>query len=142
MALAADDESWRVPSLVQELAATVQEPPSRYLIPEQDRRHDQLAGVEMPVPVPTIDLQRLLATDDSADEEASKLRSALLSWGFFLVSILVLFFSFQPTINVPNHSSLDFFLTSYLTTRVIQEFILNITSFAVACFINKSFLKQ
>ncbi|XP_066376877.1 codeine O-demethylase-like isoform X2 [Miscanthus floridulus] len=82
----ADDESWRVPSIVQELAATVQEPPSRYLIPEQDRRHDQLAGVEMPDPVPTIDLQRLLASDDSADAEATKLRSALLSWGFFLVT--------------------------------------------------------
>jgi hypothetical protein len=79
------DESWRVPSLVQELAATVQEPPSRYLIPEQDRSGDQLAGEEMPEPVPTIDLQRLLASD-SADEEAAKLRSALLSWGFFLVS--------------------------------------------------------
>jgi hypothetical protein len=83
----ADDESWRVPSIVQELAATVPEPPSRYLrlIPEQDRRADQLAGAEMPDPVPTIDLQRLLASD-SADEEATKLRSALLSWGFFLVS--------------------------------------------------------
>ena len=82
------DESWRVPSIVQELAATVHEPPSRYLIPEQDRRDDQLAGAEMPDPVPTIDLQRLLASD-SADEEATKLRSALLSWGFFLVSLLV-----------------------------------------------------
>jgi len=48
------DESWRVPSIVQELAATVHEPPSRYLIPEQDRRDDQLAGAEMPDPVPTI----------------------------------------------------------------------------------------
>jgi hypothetical protein len=77
-------ESWRVPSIVQVLAATVQEPPSRYLIPEQDRRHDQLAGAEMLDPVPTIDLQRLLASDDSANEEPTKLRSALLSWGFFL----------------------------------------------------------
>jgi hypothetical protein len=85
------DESWRVPSIVQELAATVHEPPSRYLIPEQDRRDDQLAGAEMPDPVPTIDLQRLLASDDSADEEATKLRSALLSWGFFLVSYILSF---------------------------------------------------
>ena len=93
----ADDESWRVPCIVQELAATVQEPPSRYLIPEQDRRHDQLAGVEMPDPVPTIDLQRLLASDDSADAEATKLRSALLSWGFFLVSLLTSFVLQLPT---------------------------------------------
>ncbi|CAD6337484.1 unnamed protein product [Miscanthus lutarioriparius] len=79
------DESWRVPSLVQELAATVQEPPSRYLIPEQDRRDGQLAGAEMPEPVPTIDLRRLFASD-GADQEATKLRAALQSWGFFLVT--------------------------------------------------------
>ena len=80
------DESWRVPSIVQELAATVHEPPSRYLIPEQDRRDDQLAGAEMPEPVPTIHLQRLLAFD-SGDEETTKLRSAPQSWGFFLVRL-------------------------------------------------------
>ncbi|OEL22677.1 Protein SRG1 [Dichanthelium oligosanthes] len=79
------DESWRVPSSVQELAATVQEPPSRYLVPEQDRLSDQLAGAEMPEPVPTIDLRRLLMSD-GADEEAAKLRYALQSWGFFLVT--------------------------------------------------------
>ncbi|KAJ1258270.1 hypothetical protein BS78_10G062200 [Paspalum vaginatum] len=80
----ADEESWRVTSLVQELAATVREPPPRYLVPEQDRRGDQqLAGAEMPEPVPTVSLSRLLAPDD---EEAAKLRSALQSWGFFLVT--------------------------------------------------------
>ncbi|CAN6179100.1 unnamed protein product, partial [Urochloa humidicola] len=81
------DESWRVPSTVHELAATVQELPSRYLVPEQDPLSDQLAGAEMPEPVPTIDFRRLLAPDaDGADEEAAKLRSALQSWGFFLVT--------------------------------------------------------
>uniref|UniRef100_K3Y147 Fe2OG dioxygenase domain-containing protein n=1 Tax=Setaria italica TaxID=4555 RepID=K3Y147_SETIT len=81
------DESWRLPSTVQELAATVQEPPSRYLVPkqEQDRLSDQLTGAELPEPVPTIDLRRLLAPDGD-DEEAAKLRSALQSWGFFLVT--------------------------------------------------------
>jgi hypothetical protein len=92
------DGSWRVPSLVQELAATVQEPPSRYLIPEQDRRDGQeLAGVlEMPEPVPTIDLHQLLASDESADDdqEAAKLRTALLSWGFFLVRLYIPHFRF------------------------------------------------
>ncbi|RLN13080.1 codeine O-demethylase-like [Panicum miliaceum] len=71
------DEPWRVPS-------TVQEPPSQYLLPEEERLNNQLAGVEMPEPVPTIDLRRLLASDDGAGEEAAKLRSALQSWGFFL----------------------------------------------------------
>ncbi|CAN6208494.1 unnamed protein product [Urochloa humidicola] len=80
------DESWRVPSPVQELAATVQEPPSRYLVPEQDPLSDQLAGAEMPEPVPTIDLRRLLALDDGASSEAEKLRLALQNWGFFLVT--------------------------------------------------------
>ncbi|WVZ82274.1 hypothetical protein U9M48_029557 [Paspalum notatum var. saurae] len=84
--MADESSSWRVPSLVQELAATVREPPPRYLVPEQDRRGDQLAGAEMPEPVPTVSLRRLLASDDGAAEEASKLRSALQSWGFFLVT--------------------------------------------------------
>ncbi|XP_062228223.1 protein SRG1-like [Phragmites australis] len=82
----ADDSSWTLPGTVQELAATVQEPPSRYLLPEQDRLGgQQLAGAEMPEPVPTIDLRRLLASD-GAGEEVAKLRSALQSWGFFLVT--------------------------------------------------------
>ncbi|PUZ61953.1 hypothetical protein GQ55_4G319400 [Panicum hallii var. hallii] len=80
------DEPWRMPSTVQELAANVQEPPSRYLLPEEERLSDQLAGAEMPEAVPTIDLRRLLASDDGAGEEAAKLRSALQSWGFFLAT--------------------------------------------------------
>jgi len=34
------------------------------------------------------------------------------------------------------------FFTLSLTTRLIQKFIQNITSFAVACFINKKFFKN
>ncbi|TVU02332.1 hypothetical protein EJB05_52049 [Eragrostis curvula] len=80
------DDSWRLPSIVQELAATAKEPPSRYLIPEQERLGgQQLVGAEMPEPVPGIDLRRLLASD-GAEEEAAKLRSALHNWGFFLVT--------------------------------------------------------
>ncbi|TVU02460.1 hypothetical protein EJB05_52048, partial [Eragrostis curvula] len=80
------DESWRLPTIVQELAATVKEPPSRYLLPEQERLGDQqLVGAEMPEPVPCIDLRQLLASD-GAEEEAAKLRSVLQSWGFFLVT--------------------------------------------------------
>ncbi|KAL6606099.1 hypothetical protein ACP70R_041752 [Stipagrostis hirtigluma subsp. patula] len=79
------DDSWSLPTLVQELAAIVQEPPRQYLIPEQERLGGQLAGAEMPEPIPTIDLRRLSASDGS-DEEAAKLRSALQSWGLFLVT--------------------------------------------------------
>ena len=85
---------------MQELAATVQEPPSRYLIPEQDRRDGQLAGAEMPEPVPTIDLRRLFASD-GADQEATKLRAALQSWGFFLVRLSAApFSSFSQTYSI------------------------------------------
>ncbi|CAM0913066.1 unnamed protein product [Alopecurus aequalis] len=76
----ADLEPWktvRIPPTVQELVTAVQEPPSRYVIPEQKRT--ALAASEM-LPIPIIDLSRL---SDSADE-ASKLRSALENWGLFL----------------------------------------------------------
>ncbi|KAL6606100.1 hypothetical protein ACP70R_041753 [Stipagrostis hirtigluma subsp. patula] len=78
------DDSCRLPSIVQELAATVKEPPRRYLLPEQERLSGQLAGAEMPEPIPAIDLRRLSASD-GAEEEAAKLRAALQSWGLFLV---------------------------------------------------------
>uniref|UniRef100_A0A0D9WMH7 Fe2OG dioxygenase domain-containing protein n=2 Tax=Leersia perrieri TaxID=77586 RepID=A0A0D9WMH7_9ORYZ len=74
------DESWRLPNIVQELAAGVQEPPSRYLL----RDHDQIAGAEIPEPIPTIDLGRLSGSNGA--DEATKLRSALQNWGLFLVS--------------------------------------------------------
>uniref|UniRef100_A0A0D9WMH9 Non-haem dioxygenase N-terminal domain-containing protein n=1 Tax=Leersia perrieri TaxID=77586 RepID=A0A0D9WMH9_9ORYZ len=76
------DESWRLPNIVQELAAGVQEPPSRYLLREQDLVGGQLAGAELPEPIPTIDLRRLSGSDCA--DEAAKLRSALQNWGFFL----------------------------------------------------------
>ncbi|XP_044962124.1 codeine O-demethylase-like [Hordeum vulgare subsp. vulgare] len=78
------DESWRLPSSVQQLAASIQEPPSRYLIREQEPLGGNLAGTEMPEPIPTIDLGLLSASNDA--EEAAKLRSALQTWGFFKLS--------------------------------------------------------
>lgn len=78
----ADAEPWKavkIPPIVQELATGVQEPPSRYVIPEQNR--PTAAGSEMPDPIPIIDLSRL--SDNCADEVA-KLWSALENWGLFL----------------------------------------------------------
>ncbi|XP_047075416.1 protein SRG1-like isoform X2 [Lolium rigidum] len=77
----ADAEPWKtvtIPPIVQELVTSVQEPPSRYVIPEQNRA--ALAGSEMLDPIPIIDLSRLSSNAD----EVSKLRSALENWGLFL----------------------------------------------------------
>lgn len=76
-------KSVEIPPIVQELVTGVQEPPSRYVVPEQDR--PDVAGSEMPEPIPIVDLSRLSSTDNSADENV-KLRSALENWGLFLVS--------------------------------------------------------
>ena len=79
----ADAEPWKtvkIPPIVQELATGLQEPPSRYVIPEQKRV--ALAGSEMLDPIPIIDLSRL--SDNSVDE-VSKLRSTVENWGLFLV---------------------------------------------------------
>jgi hypothetical protein len=79
----ADAEPWKtvtIPPIVQELVTSVQEPPSRYVIPEQNRA--ALAGSEMLDPIPIIDLSRLSSNAD----EVSKLRSALENWGLFLVN--------------------------------------------------------
>ncbi|KAF8698047.1 hypothetical protein HU200_035559 [Digitaria exilis] len=70
--------------LVQELAAKVQQPPSRYVQPEQYHPVSLAVSAEKPDPIPVIDLSRLLAAD-GADDEGSKLRLALESWGLFLV---------------------------------------------------------
>ncbi|XP_062228222.1 2-oxoglutarate-dependent dioxygenase 11-like [Phragmites australis] len=75
------DESWRVPTPVQEQAAAVEEPPSRYIQREQNRPGSLLAA-DMPEPIPVVDLSRLPAAAD----EAAKLRSALHTWGLFLVT--------------------------------------------------------
>ncbi|KAJ1258258.1 hypothetical protein BS78_10G061300 [Paspalum vaginatum] len=75
------DESWRVPTPVQELAAGMVEPPRQFVLQEQDRPESLLFATEMPEPIPVIDLSRLPAVD-----EAAKLRSALQSWGLFLVT--------------------------------------------------------
>ena len=69
-----------VPPIVQELVgAGVQEPPSQYVLPEQDR--PAAAVSEMPEPIPIIDLSRLSA---GSAEEFDKLRSALENWDLFL----------------------------------------------------------
>ncbi|KAM3275579.1 hypothetical protein ACQJBY_044133 [Aegilops geniculata] len=76
--MAASDET----PMVQDLAsAGVEEPPSRYLVHEQDRHGDLLAAGEMPEPIPLIDLSRLMDAD-----EADKLWAALQTWGFFLAT--------------------------------------------------------
>jgi predicted aconitase len=74
---------------VQELAAAVEEPPSRYVRPEQERHAGLVAADEMPEPIPLIDLSRLTDAD-----EADKLRAALQTWGLFLV---------HPTSACTNH---------------------------------------
>ncbi|KQK19353.1 hypothetical protein BRADI_1g47820v3 [Brachypodium distachyon] len=80
----ADAEPWKTVKIhptVQELVTGVQdEPPSRYVIPEQNRR-PVVAGSEMPHPIPIIDLSRL--SNNNADEVA-RLQSALENWGLFL----------------------------------------------------------
>ncbi|WVZ82790.1 hypothetical protein U9M48_030015 [Paspalum notatum var. saurae] len=83
----ADDQPWKIPPIVQELAAGgVQEPPSRYVIGEQDR--PALAAASMPEPIPIVDLSRLsAAAADGAgadEDEVAKLLSALQNWGLFL----------------------------------------------------------
>ena len=78
-----------VPPIVQELVgAGVQEPPSQYVLPVQDR--PAAAVSEMPEPIPIIDLSRLSA---GRAEEFDKLRSALENWDLFLVILFSNFLS-------------------------------------------------
>uniref|UniRef100_A0A0E0L8I9 Fe2OG dioxygenase domain-containing protein n=1 Tax=Oryza punctata TaxID=4537 RepID=A0A0E0L8I9_ORYPU len=82
----ADGHEWKivkVPPIVQELAASVPEPPSQYVVREQDR--PAITGSAMPEPIPVIDLSRLSASDDdNSAGELAKLHSALENWGLFL----------------------------------------------------------
>ena len=48
-----------VPKTVQELAAAVEEPPSRYVRPEQERQAGLVAADEMPEPIPLVDLSQI-----------------------------------------------------------------------------------
>lgn len=81
------EEVWTVPTLAQvtATAAATHEPPSRYVRHAKDRPA-VVRAVDMPEPVPVIDIGQLL----SCAQEAGKLRSALQSWGVFMVSSLIL----------------------------------------------------
>ncbi|PUZ62411.1 hypothetical protein GQ55_4G355500 [Panicum hallii var. hallii] len=83
--LASMARPWKIPPIVQELAAGLQEPPSRYVVRDQDRPA-AAAAAAMPEPIPIVDLSRLSAADDGggADGEVAKLRCALQNWGLFL----------------------------------------------------------
>ncbi|KAM0858508.1 hypothetical protein ACQ4PT_047788 [Festuca glaucescens] len=70
-----------IPLVVQELVAGMQEPPNRYVLPEQDR--PAVAGSDIPEPIPIVDLSRLSDSDNNADE-TDKLQFALENWGLFL----------------------------------------------------------
>lgn len=94
------DESWRVPTPVQELAATLEEPPSRYVLREKDRPGSPLVADDMPEPLPVINLSRL--SEDTL--EAAKLESALQSWGLVLVSELPIYFPFFHFAWLSGHS--------------------------------------
>ena len=83
-------QPWKIPPIVQELAAGVQEPPSRYVVRDQDRPA-AAAAAAMPEPIPIVDLSRLSAADDGG--EVAKLQSALQNWGLFLVKVFLLLFS-------------------------------------------------
>ncbi|RLN13681.1 protein SRG1-like [Panicum miliaceum] len=83
----AEDQAqpWKIPPIVQELAAGAHEPPSRYVVRDQDRPA-VAAAAAMPEPIPIVDLSRLSAAEDGggADGEVAKLRCALQNWGLFL----------------------------------------------------------
>jgi len=69
--------------MVQEVAAgSLPAPPSRYVLREEHRPIGGSVAAEL-LDFPTVDLQRLAEPGDVA--EATKLRSALESWGLFAV---------------------------------------------------------
>jgi hypothetical protein len=67
--------------IVHELSGLVV--PAHYVMPPQDRPS---AGAGA-APIPVIDLGRLSGPNPDA-QEAAKLRSALETWGFFMVTFL------------------------------------------------------
>ncbi|XP_047075402.1 jasmonate-induced oxygenase 4-like [Lolium rigidum] len=77
--MADDEQQWKIPPNVQELAAAGRdELPSRYVVPDHDR---PTSGVASDDPIPVVDISRL---SSGAADEAAKLRSALQNWGLFL----------------------------------------------------------
>uniref|UniRef100_A0A0D9WMH5 Fe2OG dioxygenase domain-containing protein n=1 Tax=Leersia perrieri TaxID=77586 RepID=A0A0D9WMH5_9ORYZ len=84
----AESHQWKIvkiPPTVQELAAGVHEPPSQYIVHEQDR--PAVTCSDLPSPIPVIDLSRLSVSDSDDEDNAgelAKLRSALDDWGLFL----------------------------------------------------------
>ncbi|KAF8733025.1 hypothetical protein HU200_015382 [Digitaria exilis] len=80
-----EEQLWKLPPIVQELAAAgVREPPSRYMVNENDR--PAIAGVPMPEPIPVVDLTQLFAgfSDTGDADEPAKLLSTVQNWGLFL----------------------------------------------------------
>ncbi|KAJ3695511.1 hypothetical protein LUZ60_000888 [Juncus effusus] len=68
-------------NLVQQLALKGQDPPSRYIL--KDKEHLISISFSPPSPIPVIDHSRLSQLDGG--DEVIKLRSALESWGLFLL---------------------------------------------------------
>ncbi|KAJ3695513.1 hypothetical protein LUZ60_000890 [Juncus effusus] len=70
------------PNLAQELAVNGRDPPSRYIL--KDQNHPiSISSAQPSSPIPVIDLSRLSRPDGG--DELAKLRSALESWGLFLL---------------------------------------------------------
>jgi hypothetical protein len=91
-------ESWKVPTPVKDLAALVEEPPSQFVQREEDRPGSLMLAADMPDPLPIVDLDKMSTAD-----EATKLRSALQTWGLFLVrSIPSFFFSLSVPMCIAN----------------------------------------
>ncbi|GJN07563.1 hypothetical protein PR202_ga25463 [Eleusine coracana subsp. coracana] len=71
--------------LLQEIAnGGIREPPSQYVHREEDRPTGAVMAADMVLP--TVDVSRLVGAPDDHVDEAAKLRSALESWGLFVVT--------------------------------------------------------
>ncbi|PWZ17395.1 putative 2-oxoglutarate-dependent dioxygenase ANS [Zea mays] len=90
--------------MVQEVAAAgLPALPSRYVLREEDRPTGDVAAPELAFP--TVDVQRL--ADPGDVEEASKLRSALESWGLFKVTGHGMPFFHLPAAEKLKHANRD-----------------------------------